>query len=352
MMVSILFFFFFLAVVATYCSFPTYNKRLKIYVLFGIGLILVAIFKDGSNMPDYQEFIDNIEGNIVADINIKEPAFFAIKWLADFCPDYRVLIGLFLYAIFGVTLKLIAIKQLTEFWFIALAVFISHYYMLHDLIQIRAGVASAFLLLCIKPLYERNGKRFLLWTLIAFLFHYSAIIIFFLWFLSPKFFKKGIWLSIIPIAYILYFIGFDIISLLTYIPIPGVQTKLIGYQRITELGLNGWDTFDPFAITYLVKIFVLYFIVLNINKIQQHNKYTYILTKIYALAFAVYLLLGCVPVVAYRTKELLAIVEIVLLPSIAYIGVPRSVTKAVPLTFSLLIMVLLIFNSKLLNADA
>ena len=184
MMVSILFFFFFLAVVATYCSFPTYNKRLKIYVLFGIGLILVAIFKDGSNMPDYQEFIDNIEGNIVADINIKEPAFFAIKWLADFCPDYRVLIGLFLYAIFGVTLKLIAIKQLTEFWFIALAVFISHYYMLHDLIQIRAGVASAFLLLCIKPLYERNGKRFLLWTLIAFLFHYSAIIIFLYTFIS------------------------------------------------------------------------------------------------------------------------------------------------------------------------
>lgn len=87
-------------------------------------------------------------------------------------------------------------------------------------------------------------------------------------------------------------------------------------------------------------------------KYRGNNKYTYILTKIYALALAVYLGFGGVPVVASRTKELLAIVEIALLPSITYIGIPRSMTKAIPIVFSLLIMTLLIFNSKLLNPDA
>ena len=350
-MTAILFFFFFLAVFFSYYPPRNYISQTYLYILFGIGLILLAVFKEGEGLPDYQGFIDNIEGNIITTIDIKEPAFFAIKWIANLAPDYNILIALFLYALFGITLKLIAIRKLTEFWFIALAVYISNYYMLHDLIQVRAGVASGFLLLCIKPLYERNSRRFLFLALIAFVFHYSAIIIFPLWFLSPKTFKKKFWLLIIPVAYVLYFVGINIITLCSYIPIPGVQTKLVGYQRITELGLNGWDAFDAFALTYLVKVMMLYCIILNIDVMQQKNRYSYILTKIYALALTVYLLFGEIPVVASRSKELLAIVEIVLFPSITYIGVPRSVFKAIPIIFSFLIMLLLIFNSKLLVAD-
>lgn len=350
-MVVFLFIFFFLAAFFSYCAPQKYTQRLYIYVLLGTGLILLSIFKSGDNMPDYQGFVDNIEGNVVTTIDIKEPAFFAIKWFANLFPHYNILVALLLYAVVGITLKMWAIKQLTEFWFVALAVYISNYYMLHDLIQIRAGVASGFLLLCIKPLYERNGRQFLLLVLCAFIFHYSAIIIFFLWFLTPDRFEKRFWLLIIPVAYLLFFAGINIVTLGLYLPIPGVQTKLEGYQRITELGLNGWDAFDPFALTYLVKIMILIFIILNINNMQRRNKYSYLLTKIYVLALAAYLLFGAIPVVANRSKELLAIVEIVLFPSITYIGIPRPIFKAIPIVFSFIIMLLLIFNSNLLVAD-
>ncbi len=341
------FLFFFLAVVLSYCNFHSPNKRLRVFILLGIGLILVVTFRDGTQLRDYQSYIDYLK---VSDFETSslEPTFFAIKWISGIYPEYQVLLFFFLYAVFGVTTKLIAIKQLTEFWFVALAVYISYYFMLHDLTQIRAGVASGFLLLCIKPLYERNGKRFLLFALAASLFHYSAIIIFPLWFLPTKGFKKGFWLSLIPITYILYFTHLDIISFASHIPISGVQEKLAAYQRITELGLGNWDVFDPFGITYLTKVFISYFIILNINKLQNHNKYTYILTEIYILSLSVSLLFGNVPGIAARIKHLLAIVEIVLLPSITYIGVPRFVSKAIPIAFSLVVMVWTVFHSKLI----
>ncbi len=342
------FLFFFLAVALSFCNFHSPNKRLGVFILLGIGLICVATFKDGSVLPDYYGFTNSLKGNADSNLDMREPAFFAIQWITSFFPNSQILLAFLLYALFGITTKLIAIRQLTEFWFVALAVYISYYFMLHDLIQIRAGVASGFLLLCIKPLYERNGKRFLLFALAASLFHYSAIIIFPLWFLPTKGFKKGFWLSLIPIAYILYFIHLDVISITSHIPISGVQTKLAAYQRITEFGLRGWVAFNPFNVTYLPKIFISYFIALNINKLQNHNKYTYILTKIYILSLSVYLLFGNIPTIAVRTRELLATVEIVLLPSIAYIGVPRFVSKTIPIAFSLVIMVWTVFHSKLI----
>ncbi len=329
-----IFLFFFLAVVLSYCNFHSPNKRLGLYILLGIGLICVATFKDGSVLRDYQGFSNSIEGSKYADLDMKEPAFFAIQWITSFFPDSQILLALFLYALFGITTKLIAIRQLTEFWFVALAVYISYYFMNQDMVQIRAGVASGFLLLCIKPIYERNGKRFLLFALAAFLFHYSAIVIFPLWFLPAKGFKKGFWLSLIPIAYILYFAHFDLVTLASYIPISAIQAKLKAYQKLAEIGWDDWD-FNPLGYTHLAKIFFSYFVLLNINKLQKRNKYTYVLTKIYILSLVIYLLFANTPTIAHRTRDVLAIVEVVLLPSITYIGVPRFVGKLVPITYAL-----------------
>ena len=91
-----------------------------------------------------------------------------------------------LFAILGVSFKLIAIKQLTELWFLSLILYLSNFFILHEMTQIRAGVASAFLLLCVKPIYDRDLKRFLLFAVLGFLFHYSAIVILPLWFLGIK----------------------------------------------------------------------------------------------------------------------------------------------------------------------
>lgn len=342
---------FLLAVGCSYVRFPSPAARQRTYLLLGAGLILLAVFKQGEGLPDYQGFVENIEGDTETTLEIKEPAFFAIRWVADRFPGQRVLVALLLYALLGVATKLAAIRRLTDLWFLALAVYISNFYMLHDLIQVRAGVASGLLLLCIRPLEERNLRRFLPTALAAMLFHYSAIVILPLWLLNPRTFRKWLWAALIPAAGLLHFAGLDLLTLATHLPIPGIQVKIEVYRQITELGLNGWDAFDPFAATFLARVGMLYLLILCLEPLQRHNRYTRLLLKIYAVALASFLLLGNVPVVAARTRELLSIVEIVLLPSLTYLGRPRWLTRAIPAAYSLLILLLLLFGNHLLDRE-
>ena len=96
---------------------------------------------------------------------------------------------------------------------------------------------------------------------------------------------------------------------------------------------------------------MLYLLILCLEPLQRHNRYTRLLLKIYAVALASFLLLGNVPVVAARTRELLSIVEIVLLPSLTYLGRPRWLTRAIPAAYSLLILLLLLFGNHLLDRE-
>ena len=105
---------FLLAVRCSYVRFPSPAARQRTYLLLGAGLILLAVFKQGEGLPDYQGFVENIEGDTETTLEIKEPAFFAIRWVADRFPGQRVLVALLLYALLGITTKLAAIRRLTD----------------------------------------------------------------------------------------------------------------------------------------------------------------------------------------------------------------------------------------------
>ncbi len=92
--------------------------RQRTYLLLGAGLILLAVFKQGEGLPDYQGFVENIEGDTETTLEItKEPAFFAIRWVADRFPGQRVLVALLLYALLGIDQTFAAIRRLTDLWF-------------------------------------------------------------------------------------------------------------------------------------------------------------------------------------------------------------------------------------------
>ena len=52
---------FLLAVGCSYVRFPSPAARQRTYLLLGAGLILLAVFKQGEGLPDYQGFVENIE---------------------------------------------------------------------------------------------------------------------------------------------------------------------------------------------------------------------------------------------------------------------------------------------------
>ena len=105
-----------------------------------------------------------------------EPTFTLISSLVKAVCPWPVLLFV-IYASIGVTCKIFAIKRLTSLLFLSLVIYISNVYLLHDMTQIRAGVASGIFLLAIRPLAEHKIFRYTALILLAALFHYSSLLL-------------------------------------------------------------------------------------------------------------------------------------------------------------------------------
>lgn len=229
------------------------------------------------------------------------------------------------YAFLGVFLKLTAFRQLSEFYFLPLIVYMSFYYEVHELTQIRTGVLSALMLLMIPPLSEgRRSKAFLLICIGAF-FHYSAFVCLPFLFLGNKPLNmrwKTILFLAIPVAYIVYFIGGSIIM---NADLPIVGNKLALYQAAEESGKSdiGINIFGAFHIfTTLIYFYLLFFS----DTITEKNKYFPLLMKIFAAGICAYTIFAFLPVLSQRISYLLRIVSIILITNIYYTIKPRWVS--------------------------
>lgn len=319
------------------------EKLYKTILFFALGLVLILIagFRSEEVVRDYVNYVTYFHDQ---DFLAVEPAFVVIsKIIYSLIGPYPIYLFL-LFAILGVSFKLIAIKQLTELWFLSLVIYLSNFFILHEMTQIRAGIASAFLLLCVKPIYERDLKKFLLFALLGFLFHYSAIVILPLWFLGIKTRKKVLLLSL-PIGYLVYFSG---INLITTIPISVIQTKISMYQTLMELGNEESILINVFNFVFLSKILIFYFLLSKYDLLLSYNKYTPILIKIYCISLMSYLVLAVLPPIATRINELLAVVDIILIPFIYYAFKPAWFSKSLIVFIGMCFLFINLFYVKLI----
>lgn len=308
-------------------------------------LILIAFagFRDGKKFNDYGMYVQ-AWNRLDYSANQIEISYIFIRNLLRDNFEFSYISIFVLYAILGVTSKVIAIRNMTNLFYLSILMYVSHFYILHELTQIRAGVAAGFILLAIKPLYDRNFKYFVLFVAIATFFHYSAILILTLWLLKNNS-KIKILYFIVPAGYILYFVGFNFIQ---NIPIPYFQTKLEAYQELSRKGVGGYDTINVFNAFYLVKVAIFYLILINHNKIAPYNKYFYLLVKIEGIALCALPSLSLIPAIAYRVHELFGIVELILFPLVIYIFKVRIVGYCFAIALALIFLCVNVFYNQLI----
>lgn len=311
-----------------------------IFWFFGLGFLIIAGFRGEGVDKDYDNYMVMFN---LPDFFV-EPTFTLISSFVHTFLSSNILYLFFIYAAFGVTIKCIAIKQLTELWFLSLVIYCSFFFMLHEMTQIRVGVSSAFLLLCIKPIYERNLKNFLIFATLGSLFHYSAILIFPLWFLKdlPR---RNLLIYSIPIAYLLYFIGIDLIFT---IPIPGIQEKIEIYKALQELGGEEAEPINVFNLYMLTKIGIFYFMLYKYDVIILNNKYSPILMKIYCISLMAIPIFANTQAFGFRISELFGIVEIILIPLLYYSFKEIYFGRALVISIGLTIMLIVIYIDKLI----
>lgn len=346
MLIQLILLFIFISIVI-FTSKENYSSSDKIkYWLIGIILILIAGLRPEDATKDYQNYLNAYNViNGFSDTRF-EPSFKLIVFFVKEIfsnPTFLFLI----FAVLGVSLKLLALKELTKFCFLSLLIYVCYYYFLHELTQIRAGVASGILLLSIKPLRERNPFKYFSLVFIATTFHYSAIVIFPLWFMNPNSFNRTLFASLIPISLILNVNGIFLTSLIKYIPIQQIQ--LLFEMRSSQMaqGIIG-DKVNVFNTFFLFRVVVFYFLLYRTSVLRNRNKYFNSLMQIEGISLIAFIMLSDFAVVSFRISELLGIVEIVLFAEISRSFKPMIMSNIIGLIIALSLLYLSLFHIELI----
>ena len=315
-MVYLILLLFLLAGVLSYFE-PFMGKyRLPVYLVFGLALVALAGFREIGVDPDSAMY--EFYYRYYYTTNMEESVEYSYRLLSlifnIFSTDVHT-IFLF-YAFFGILLKLVAIRNYSETWFLCLLVYLSFYYEFHELTQIRTGLLSGFFLLAVSQIAE--GRRFFAFLLLACgtFFHSSGLALLPLLFLSNKELtgKRAILWLMVPLAgYVAYLLGS---AILLELDLPYIGEKLANYQEREEKG-TGVVAVKVFGLLQVLSLALFYYLFFFQKTLMESNKYFPLMLRVYAIGLFAYSAFAFLPVVADRLSYQFRLVTIFLYANVA-----------------------------------
>lgn len=326
------------------------------FILIGIALILIAGTRGVFDTPDSWEyedmFYDAGSGTMMEAANEPTFRFFSIT-LRD--AGFGINALFFLYAIISIPLHLRCLWKMSTLPMMSLVVYLSYYYQMHDLVQMRCSVASVLFLFAVH--YYREQKKYaFLCILVGIFFHYSAAAGFLIFLFDNKEWSGWkMWASclIVPVGLVVYYSGIDISYL---IPEGMGGDKLETYRKLKDSGIEdelaGWEL-KTNAVIWL-NVLLFYGAIAYRKTLAAYCPYTHLMIKILALAFVcLFFLHNVSAVLASRLCDYFEVVSIILWTSAVYAFTPLIAGKIVINSASLVRFVLsmLYYAMALLTLD-
>ena len=301
---------------------------LMVVGLIGISMVIIAGTRGADSTPDSDNYEFMYYGVNSLDVDLREPTFIYISYYLNTL-GFGVNALFFAYAVLSIPLRLTAICKLSKLPILTLAIYISYFFQLHDLMQIRCAVASALFLFAIYFCADKRWWLTLLFIILGSLFHYSALAGFALFFFSNTELKKWQRIAlavVVPIGMLFYFFGFDYSYL---IPDELGGDRLAVYRNLKDRGKEddlSWTFYkNP---VFLLNLALYYACLLYYEVLAKSYKYLPIMLKNLAFAFICMFTLGTLSaVVASRLYEYFAISTIFLWTAIAYAFRPVNYGK-------------------------
>lgn len=293
-----------------------HKVRISTFVIFitGLALVFLAGFKPIGIDRDSLNYINMIQTPFAVDnLYLREPAFNLIQIINNIVFENSITTFFVIFALLGVTIKLIAIIRGSLYPILSLAIYIFFYYILHDLTQIRVGVASGLFLLAINDRVNERNKKALIKTLVAVCFHYSAIMAFVIFAINKNRINKGFYLllPVIGIASTL-FINATVLSFVIQFLPDFISLKIALYLTVQKNDmLNQINVFNFYYSTLLI---IYTSLILFIGK--NTNKRDIIYIKLLGLGLFFFYAMSFIPVMAFRMSEFYCIVIVILFANI------------------------------------
>lgn len=300
-------------------------QRMLILITIGIAMIFISTFKPmtTADAANYETYFYNND-DILVEIST-EPTFVYMSRLY-MSLGYGVTAIFLTYALIAIPLKLTLLRKMTPFVFTAMIVYVGVYYPMHDVVQIRCGAATAFLLWAIIPLAKRQYFKALVLMIVATLFHYSSLA--FLPILLVGNIKVGKywkWVlgAAIPTCLLLYFVGFSIINL---VPQSWIGGKVDFYKGMSESGVS--DSLVPYTqLRFMAELALLYVFIFYYDTIEKHCIYAPILIKVLALEMGFHILFAEIEVLGNRFHDLFGMFNVLAYTQCLYCIKPRYAVR-------------------------
>lgn len=204
-------------------------------------------------------------------------------------------------------------RRYTAYPLLGLCIYVSRFYLGRNLMQIRAGLAYAIILLGVRYVTERNWKKYFLVIFIAYFFHKSALIAIPLYFMGSINIKKKHVVMLILFAFILTMYFTPVLQ--QYVTDNASDLEVTNYVTGVEIeqakGLR-----NPMIYFQCLWLFMFTF---GEGKIKKHLydyntiRNAYLLSTFILITFSMFLGLSG------RTSTCFATLEFVIIPSIIYL---------------------------------
>ena len=254
-----------------------------------------------------------------------------------------------LYATLGIGLKFWVIRKYSSFQLVALLIYFSNFLLLHEITQIRAGVASGLLLLSFPVLANKCYKQFLLFVFVAALFHFSSLFALLLLPMTNTGLtqKRIVLWGLFPmLGLFLHVFNINVISM---IPIDVIREKMQMYKALEEMGEDGFSQVNLFNPYYLFKLGIYYFFLTKYTFFERKDKYFTIYLKIFGLSLFLFPALSSItPLLGYRISELFGIIEIFLFPIACFLFRTHKQSLLVIFLYYSLLMSVNVYHKELI----
>lgn len=328
-MTSILFFAFIFSYSLIYSKKVHRNTDLFIFIS-AVIFILISTFRPHSGWGNDTSAYVNAYNDVITNPRLSMEVTFKIFAKLVYAIGNNVTVLFFIYALISVSIKAKIIKNTATFPLLSWLIYISCWYILHDMYQIRVGASIAFFLLSLPYLQEKQTKKYILCALISVLFHTQSLILFPLYFIANKKIDGKtvfIYECILIISYLFYFLHLDILSIilqiLTKFNIPRVE-QLRYYYAISQNGNFNLGKVNAFSPIVIIRLFLTVFLLHSYKNLNNKPLYP-VCIRISMVSFAIRMFFYAIPVIAMRVYEYLSVVEIFLLPLLLFVVKEKKV---------------------------
>lgn len=315
MLVYIIYFIFFTILAVEYDLSPFKNSTLLVFVILLLGFLTGLRGPDvGKDYESYKIIFDDIyELNGISTgtfLPVLEPGFslIVIVFRLLFHFNYVLPIMLF-FGLVSVLLKVISINRLSANPYLVILFYFSHYFLLHEMTQIRIGLASAIFFIALIYYLKENKRACLLMIMLAILFHYSAIMYLVIFLFDSRRFNKATYTGILVVSLVLGYLKLPLLNFFgNFIPgnLPG---RLDIYATVVENGVA--DTINVFNVLNLLNIAICVYFIIFIPKQQLlSNKPLLFFLKCNIISIFFLSFLSGVPSLAFRVSELFGLMSI------------------------------------------